>query len=106
MIAQQVKGVVINGIVVPAHIELRIEHNPHAADYMSVGEWLSQSYAKEMYEDSFEDDEARQKCIDNNELWSLQIYENSPNGFVFFAGPTLDDVVRMASINNSLDSGD
>ncbi len=80
----------------PAHLSLSIEHNEHKGVYETVEEWLTGPNPPD-----FESPAARQACIDTNELWTMQWYPTTPNGFNIVGAPTLDDLLRYANAYNA-----
>ncbi len=72
---------------------LTISHNEHKNSYESVAQHL------EMLPDfyQFPNDEEKQKCIDTNELWSIQWYPKTPGGFFCVAASTLEGALHMAN---------
>lgn len=77
---------------------LTLEHNPHTAYYETVAQWLSRPEREG--EDDFyawQSNEARQRAIDTNEVWTLQWYPDTPIGFIAIAAPTLDELLAFAS---------
>jgi len=70
---------------------MNIEHNNHKSTYQTVEELLKDD-TENFYEFSSKED--RQKCIDTNELWSIQIYPDTPIGFYVFAGSTFEKVLE------------
>ena len=71
---------------------LSLEHNTHKTYYETVEQWLENNTWCD-----WESDEAKQKAIDTNEVWTLQWYPNSPIGFNAVAAPTFEDVIRLAN---------
>jgi hypothetical protein len=76
----------------PAHkCGLSLEHNQHRNYYESVELWLTNNTWCD-----WENDEAKQRAIDTDEVWSLQWYPDTPVGFRAVAAPTLDECLRLA----------
>lgn len=66
------------------------EHNPHKAYYLSV-----EGYIKDL--DNVEDlGDQLTECMENDELWTLQIYPITPISFYWFGAPTLDKLLEIA----------
>jgi hypothetical protein len=79
---------------------LSIEHNYHKNDYETVEEHLTG--IEDFYK--FSSEEAKAKCIETDELWTMVWYPNAPIGFInAIAAPTLIDLLLFAA---SLDSSD
>ena len=80
--------------ILPKHAcGLYLQHNPHKDVYTKLESWLK-DYDPEMYE--FASDDARQRCIDTDEIWTLQWYPNTPVGFNAVAGSTLNECLELA----------
>lgn len=78
-------------IQLPKAISHSIEHNPHAAYYETVAQYLADWNGDEITpEDMIE-------CVRTGELWTLQWYPVTPIGFCRVAGPTLERVLQRAS---------
>ena len=71
-----------------------INHNQHLINYITVEKELE--IFDDYYESAFKNDEARQRCIDTNELWSVQWYPETPVGFCVTAASTLEEAVAYA----------
>lgn len=67
-----------------------LEHNPHKAYYETVSDYI------EELEHRREDVSDLQKCIETDELWTLQVYPITPIRFYWFGGPTLAAVLAVA----------
>lgn len=79
----------------PKHINATISHNPHNAYYQTVREYLD-DVCPLVDEDDFESPEDMQECIDNDELWTLQIYPDTPIGFWSIGAPTFEALIEFA----------
>lgn len=64
----------------------------HKPNYMSVEEWIASSHG--MYDEIT--DETRQKMIDTDTIWTLQIYPNTPIGFNWYHGATMNEAIDAA----------
>lgn len=64
----------------------------HAAKYTTVAEQMK--CLPDVYDDISE--ETRRRMIETNTDWQLQVYPNTPIGFVLHVGATLDEVVDEA----------
>lgn len=71
---------------------LYLEHNANRDYYESVEAYLDDN---PLYQ--FKDDQARQRCIDTGDIWTLQWYPNTPVGFIAVAAPTLDELLAFAN---------
>lgn len=79
---------------------LTLEHNPHKGGYTPLTEWLSNhDMLPRIDKTSFADisDEERQKCIDEDNIWVLQWYPNTPVSFYAVAASTLEGVLKAAA---------
>jgi len=78
----------------PAHkAALTLQHNDHKNDYTSAEQWIVD------LNDwcTWESDEAKQRAIDTDSIWTLQWYPETPVGFCCVAAPTLEEVLRLAN---------
>ena len=77
----------------PHKCGLFLTHNEHRNYYETVEEFLGSN----KLDDEFETPEARQQCIDTDELWELQWYPDTAIGFYRCFAPTLESL--MAFVN-------
>lgn len=80
----------------PNHIYANISHNQHKVYYQTVREYLD-DVCPLVEEEDFESSEAMQECIDNDEIWMLQLYPKNAVGFWAIAAPTFDELMALAS---------
>lgn len=86
----------------PEHkCSLSIENNENRNYYESVEEYISRVSSEDFYE--FSSPEAKAKCIETDELWTMQWYPDTPTVSKAIAAPTLLDVLLFEA---SLDSSD
>lgn len=64
----------------------------HACNYMTAADWIDER--REDFEGCSPEDIEAMKAT--NTIWKLQIYPNTPVGFVWFFGPTMESVIRQA----------
>tara|TARA_Y100000034_G_C6833073_1_gene376208 strand:+ start:921 stop:1187 length:267 start_codon:yes stop_codon:yes gene_type:complete len=82
--------------VLPAHkAGLSLEHNQHKNVYEKAAQWIEENEWCD-----WENDEAKQKAIDTDEIWTLQWYPETPVGFCAVAAPTLADLIRIVNDNS------
>jgi hypothetical protein len=75
---------------------LYLEHNAHIDNHQSVKDWLSYcEYESEWWESP----EHRQRAIDNDDVWTLQWYPETPVGSIHVAAPTLEELLDWANRN-------
>lgn len=77
----------------PKHIMLAIEHNQQNLGYQTVAEELASMPGFH----EFQTEEARQRAIDTNELWTCQWYPETPAGFCVACAPTLTELLEWLS---------
>lgn len=65
----------------------------HACNYRTAKEWIEEDSPDNFEDCSPEDIEAMKAT---NTIWKLQIYPNTPIGFVIWYGPTMESVVGQA----------
>lgn len=75
----------------PKHVNLTIEHQPHATNYETVDEWLARD---EGYADICSEDRA--KIIETGEIWVIHWYPETPVGFCAVAAATLERALELA----------
>lgn len=68
---------------------LIIQSNPHHANYESVESFIE--WRKIDDEDFISLDE-KKKCLDENKLWLIQWYPNSPIGFEILCASTFESI--------------
>ncbi len=73
-----------------------IEFNDHKGYYQTAQQVIEQFEANEDTGPclEFQTPELRQKAIDTNTIYYLQWYPHTPNGFVGFAAPTLENLAE------------
>lgn len=73
-----------------------ITHNDHLSNYATVAD--EEKNNSQWFEGSWVSAESRAYAIEHNELWTLQWYPHTPNGFkVLHAGRWADIVKRLKS---------
>lgn len=72
---------------------LSVELNEHACNYVTAKQWIEEHCAEDFVEVPPDLVEAMKA---SNTIWRLQIYPNTPVGFNFWYGPTLDSVIEQA----------
>ena len=72
---------------------LFLTHNEHRDYYQKLEEYMAE------HDDLLKDltPEDRAECLRTDELWQLQWYPNTPVGFNYVAGPTLERVLELAN---------
>lgn len=76
----------------PKHINLTIEHNPHAINYQTAARWLSDP---EMNGHSDHVDRAEMERT--NEIWLIQWYPDDPASSYCVAASTLEKALASAN---------
>lgn len=72
---------------------LYLTHNDHKSVYDTLPEWLENCAA--IYD--WADEEAKQRAIETDCIWTLQWYPHSPIGFTAVAAPTLPELLEMVA---------
>ena len=62
--------------------------------YMPVDQWIALQDPN-LYD--WRDDAAKLRAIENNEVWTIHWYPNSPVGFQAVAAPTLFECIQFAA---------
>lgn len=84
-----------NDMLFPKHINLVIEHNPHKLNYQSVEQYLS--YLKDLdAERDFPSEASKQEAINQNELWEMVWYPETPVGSYMIAAHSLDVLLAFS----------
>ncbi len=81
----------------PRHINVTIEHQPHATSYQTVKEWLAE------YPGEFEDAD-RAQMVETGEVWTIQWYPNTPVGFEIVAAASLERALELANASDPDDA--
>ena len=82
----------------PKHINITIEHNPHATIYESAEEYIKEKLASESWEEhDFISEADKHECIRTNEIWTIQWYPNTPVGFNYVVASTLEKALAKAN---------
>ena len=77
----------------PPHVSCYIEHNDHLTVYRTAAEAIEES---EVVRDGFETDEDRQRSIDTDQIWTMQVFRNTPVGFEFYSASSLGKLIDWA----------
>lgn len=82
---------------IPKHkASFHLTHNQHLVYYLTV----AQSIANDDHgyqEDVWVSEEQKQKAIDTNECWTMQVYTNSPGGFFLYSACDLGALLTYAA---------
>jgi hypothetical protein len=74
---------------------LYLEHNAHRDYYQSAADWFEEQSHRECTYD-WPNDEAKQRAVATNEIWTLQWYPRTPIGCHMIAAPTLEELLSFA----------
>ena len=72
------------------YVNMTIEHQPHACNYMSAEEYLATEWAPDI------SDEDKAECIRTGQIWEIHWYPNTPVGFNCVGAPTLERAIEIA----------
>jgi hypothetical protein len=80
----------------PSHpYGLTLNHNDHKSDYLTVADlvadWEEQSCAPD-----WPSEEAKERAVATNEIWTLRWYPYTPVGQLYIAAPTLEELLTFA----------
>lgn len=78
--------------VLPKHICMNIQHNPHKGMYQTALDWVLDRQA-EGHEFWHHD---RQQILDTDEIWTITWCPNTPVGSCFVAAATLYRALELA----------
>lgn len=84
----------------PTHISLMIEHQPHACSYETVEEYLKNDCCGNSRRCDYSDEE-KLEMIRTGNIWTIQWYPDTPNGFLGVAAATLERALEIANQYNS-----
>lgn len=80
--------------LLPKHkCAMHIDHNDHKNSYEKASQWIEDNEWCD-----WENDEAKQRAIDTDEIWTIQWYPKTPVGFYAWAAPTLEELLRLANL--------
>ena len=85
----------MSSLALPRHINLTIEHNPHAISYMTVEQYLAQGLGAD-FDDTELTPPDRGIAIKHNELWVITWYPDTPVGQCVVAAATLARALERA----------
>lgn len=71
---------------------LLLSRDDHASNYVSASEWIDQT--RDWYDEV--PAEELQRMRDENTIWALQIYPDTPIGFCWWHGASLDAAIDAA----------
>lgn len=83
----------------PAHKgSMMIIHNDHKDQYQTAEDWIkdNECVPETQYAEWISDDE-RQKAIDNDSIWTLQWYPDTPVGFQCVAASSFEALMEYFS---------
>lgn len=79
----------------PKHeASLHITHNQHKAYYNKIEEHIKD---RKIRDDEWATPTSKQRAIQNDSLWELQWYPNTPVGFNLLFGATLEEILQSFS---------
>lgn len=77
--------------LLPEHkCSLTITHNPHKDFYETVAD-----YCRRFGANCWADEFSMVRAIDSDELWEIQWYPDTPNGFFKVMAPTLEEALEL-----------
>ena len=79
----------------PRHINLTIEHQPHAMNYQTVAEWLLDRFGSA--KGCSIRDADRDEMLRTGEVWQVHWYPDTPIGFHSVAAATLERALERAN---------
>ena len=80
---------------------LTISFNEHACNYVTVKQWVEEYPTQDHFKHAWVSEEEKQKAIETNSLWEIQIYPNTPVGSYNYAASSL-----MALIEHIIKDGE
>jgi hypothetical protein len=93
-------------MILPRHdCSLTLQHNPGRDYYLTAREWWQEEEERNsdnpLY--SWESDEAQERALTTNEVWTLHWYPNTPISFHCIAAPTLEELLSFAAKTEAKD---
>lgn len=79
---------------------LMLEHNPNKDSYQTVGQYLE--HLGDQFQHQWKDEEAEQRAIEINELWTLDWCPDTPVGSCAVAASTLEELLELAKDDQSV----
>lgn len=86
-------GGMTDDVKLPRHINMKIEHQPHALSYQSVDKWLALN--RDMLDAVDVTDEDAAAMRETGEIWVMTWHPNTPVGSYSVAAATLDRVFEI-----------
>jgi hypothetical protein len=74
----------------PPHHQLYITHNGHRVNYESIKQYLD-AYP---HKDDMSESDIKE-CIENDEIWEIQLYPVTPISFYWVAAATLERAIEL-----------
>jgi len=71
---------------------LHLMHNDHKSVYEPAEQWIADNEWC-----NWQSDEAKQRAIATDSIWTLQWYPETPVGFIALAAPTLEELLAWAN---------
>ncbi len=75
----------------PKHHSLHITHNQHKDYYMSA-----QDYFNDYPHLNDIDSDIRHRCIQQDSIWEIQWYPNTPISFYIVVAPTFEEAIKIS----------
>lgn len=72
---------------------LQLEHNIHKSRYMTAAQWME----NEGHDYDWNSNEAKQRAIDTDEVWTLIWFPDTPVGSCMVAAPTLRELLELVN---------
>lgn len=79
-------------VLLPRHISLHIEHNPHASNYESIETWLANRDTEQSIDITPSDREA---ILQTKEVWVMSWCPDTPVGSCSIAAATLERLLQL-----------
>jgi hypothetical protein len=78
----------------PAHeAGMQLSHNEHKTCYQSAKDWVEEE--QDNYD--WESDEAKQRAIETDSIWTLIWFPETPTKSFGIAAPTFEELLRFAN---------
>lgn len=85
-------------MILPKHINLEIEHNPHKTDYETAEQYIKKMFSCDCWDiKDFISEEDKAECVKNNDFWTLHWYPDTPVGFCTIIASTLEKALERAN---------
>ncbi len=86
----------LRGLLTGGHSQIYITFNDHAANYRTAAQWWDEAdeHARDFAD--WVSDEERDRALATNSVWCIQVYPETPIGFVAWWASTFEAAAKAA----------